>query len=92
MDFEWDEAKRLSNVEKHGFDFVDADLIFRGPILVGRAKAAAGEERWLAVGLVHDTYAAVVFTYRGEITRLISIRRARDGERKRYQEIFGSGA
>lgn len=23
MVFEWDEAKRLSNLEKHGLDFVD---------------------------------------------------------------------
>ncbi|HML55821.1 MAG TPA: BrnT family toxin [Solidesulfovibrio magneticus] len=24
MDFEWDEAKRLANLAKHGIDFLDA--------------------------------------------------------------------
>jgi uncharacterized protein len=34
FEFEWDEAKRLSNIEKHGIDFKVADLVFDGrPIL-----------------------------------------------------------
>ena len=28
MDFEWDEAKRLSNILKHGIDFADAIAMF----------------------------------------------------------------
>jgi uncharacterized protein (DUF4415 family) len=28
--FAWDPAKRLSNLRKHGIDFVDAEEIFRG--------------------------------------------------------------
>jgi len=30
MKFEWDEAKRKSNIKKHGFDFVDAEKVFNG--------------------------------------------------------------
>ena len=30
MIFEWDEGKRRSNIEKHGLDFTDAALFFRG--------------------------------------------------------------
>jgi hypothetical protein len=30
MRFEWDERKRFSNAEKHGLDFLDAELVFRG--------------------------------------------------------------
>ena len=29
MEFEWDEQKRLSNVEKHGIDFVRAKRYLR---------------------------------------------------------------
>lgn len=32
MRFEWDEAKRQSNRQKHNLDFADAKLIFDGPI------------------------------------------------------------
>ena len=27
MIYEWDEAKRLANLKKHGIDFLDADLV-----------------------------------------------------------------
>ena len=30
MEFEWDEDKRLSNLEKHGVDFFRARLLFDG--------------------------------------------------------------
>jgi uncharacterized DUF497 family protein len=30
MRFQWDEAKRQSNLQKHGFDFVDAPTVFAG--------------------------------------------------------------
>ena len=34
MRFEWDEAKRRANIQKHGFDFTDAEEMFRGILLV----------------------------------------------------------
>ncbi len=30
MRFEWDEAKRKSNLKAHGLDFADAELVFDG--------------------------------------------------------------
>jgi uncharacterized DUF497 family protein len=30
MNFEWDEARNLANIAKHGFDFLDARQIFDG--------------------------------------------------------------
>jgi uncharacterized DUF497 family protein len=30
MGFEWDEEKRLSNIAKHGFDFIRAARLFGG--------------------------------------------------------------
>lgn len=30
MRFEWDEEKRLSNMAKHGFDFIHAARLFDG--------------------------------------------------------------
>lgn len=88
MDFEWDEQKRLKNIEKHGIDFVDSDILFGNPYLVERSKRINGEERLLAIGMIDEIYFTAIFTKRGPIIRIISMRRARHDERKKYQEIF----
>ncbi|RAI55948.1 BrnT family toxin [Roseicella frigidaeris] len=90
MLFEWDELKRQGNIEKHGFDFVDAPLLFSKPHMTGRTRDGQdGEERWIATGILRDRYATAVYTMRGETIRLISIRSARRDERQRHQALFG---
>lgn len=88
MEFGFDEAKRLANIAKHDLDFRDADLVFAGPILLGAARALDGEQRWLAVGMIENVYVTIIFTWRGEVIRLISMRKARRNERARYQDLF----
>jgi len=34
MNFEWDETKNRANLQKHGFDFADAEQMFRGALVV----------------------------------------------------------
>ena len=89
MEFEFDEAKRLATVGKHGLDFLDADILFGNPHLVGQARVVAGEQRWLAVGMLDDVCVTAIFTWRGKVIRLTSMRKARDSERRRYQALFG---
>ena len=46
MDFEWDERKRLTNLDKHGLDFVEAEEMFEGPMLVALdTRSDCGEDR-----------------------------------------------
>jgi uncharacterized DUF497 family protein len=90
MVFEWDEEKRLKNVEKHGIDFVDADILFGNPHPVAQAKAVDGEQRWLATGMIDEIYVTAVFSRRDPVIRMISMRSARNGERKRHREVFGN--
>jgi uncharacterized DUF497 family protein len=90
MMLEWDEAKRLSNIEKHGIDFFDADLVFVGPLLVGQARTVDSEKRELAVGAPYDVFVTTVFERRGDTIRNISMRRARHEESKRYQKLLKS--
>ncbi len=87
--FEWDEEKRLSNIEKHSLDFLDADLLFSGPRIEGAAKTVEGEERKATTGMIEDVYVTAIFTMRGNTIRIISLRRARNGEKKRHQELHG---
>lgn len=89
MEFEFDEAKQLATIEKHGLDFLDAGVLFGNPHLLGSARTVDGEQRCLAVGMIDDVHVTAIFTLRGPVVRLISMRRARGGERKRYQAVFG---
>lgn len=89
MDFAWDEIKRQRTIRDRGLDFADADLIFAGPHLRKSARTVAGEERWIATGPLGEAHVTVVFTIRGSVIRIISMRRARHEERERYQDVFG---
>jgi uncharacterized protein len=91
MRFEWDERKRLSNLAKHGLDLLDADLVFRGPCY-SYPSTRQDEVRWVPVGMLENKQVSIVWTVRGEAIRLISFRRARREERRRYRQLYGSGA
>ena len=90
MIFEWDETKRQKNIEKHKLDFEDVDLVFEKDFVVFPAKENLGEKRFLAVGRLRGFYVTIVYTMReGPAYRIISFRRARDEEKRRYQTLHG---
>lgn len=90
MKYEWDENKRLSNLVKHKLDFRDAPLVFKNHHLVLPSKYV-GEKRFLAIGSIRNLFVTIVYTYRGENIRVISFRRARNGEKEKYQELYRRG-
>ena len=75
--FVWDEAKRLSNIRKHGFDFRDAEKIFDGPLVTAEdTREHYGESRFVALGTLEEFVVSVAYAERGEKLRIISIRKA----------------
>ena len=85
--FEWDENKRLKNIEKHGIDFAEGIKAFDGFFTKTQdTRADYGEERFVSIGLLEGREIAIVHTPRGENTRIISMRRARLEERELYYE------
>ena len=51
MAFEWDEAKRLANIQKHGIDFADVEQVFAGMFVETEdLRRDYGEKRFRAVG------------------------------------------
>ena len=88
--FEWDEEKNLVNIAKHGFDFADAEELFRGPLLVNPdLREEYGEERWIGIGVIRGRAAVVVFTGRGvRKIRIISLRKATHRERTHYEKAI----
>lgn len=88
--FEWDEAKRLYNVEKHSIDFLDAKEIWAGKVAEFPSNQQDhNESRWLAIGECNGRLISVVFTYRDNKRRIISARVARKYERAYYNKETG---
>lgn len=83
--YEWDEAKRAENLAKHGIDFHAAPRFDWGlAVIHPDDRLAYGEERLIAHGPVDGRLYALVYTLRGDATRLISFRKADRREQATY--------
>ncbi|MEG3439338.1 BrnT family toxin [Pannus brasiliensis CCIBt3594] len=90
-EFDWDEAKRLSNLENHEIDFAGVPPIFDSPCVIREDKRRDyGEIRMIVLGELRGEICYVVYTVREETCRLISARRANERERKKYREIIAA--
>jgi uncharacterized protein len=93
MEFEWHDQKCQANLAAHGIDFEDAIAIWESPVIeVLSPQFHHGEERFLAIGQLLGRVITVVFTWRGEVRRLISARAARHNERENYEKVVGQQA
>ena len=83
MTYEWDAAKNEANVVAGRPDFaIIEEFDWETAMVVPSHRS--GETRWAALGLVGDRLYHVVFTERGDSTRIISLRLASRRERSRY--------
>jgi uncharacterized DUF497 family protein len=88
--FEWDEQKRLLNVQRHEIDFLRAKEIWEGPVIESLSRQTHhGEQRFVATGLLNEKLVTVIYTWRGENRRIISARAARPNERENYRKKTG---
>lgn len=89
MDFEWDNDKQKSNLQKHGVDFLDAVRIFSNPVLewVDNRKDY-GEKRIMTMGYDDENYFIVVSTWRDKNRRVISVWKAGTDEKEKYHQYF----
>ena len=90
MTFEWDEAKNRSDLRKHGFDFGEAEEMFRGVLVVDPdIREDYGERRWVGIGSIRGRAVHVVFTETGPQTiRIISFRKASRRESEQYEKAI----
>jgi uncharacterized protein len=77
MEIEFDPAKDTINRAKHGLSLAD----FAG----FDVRIDYGEARYRAFGRIAGAGHCLVFTMRGEVMRIIGLRRARDKEMRRYE-------
>ena len=89
MKFEWDNKKAESNLRKHNVSFEEGASIF-GDTLAFTFRDpdhSVGEVRYLTFGVSQNGNLLVLLhTYRNNLVRIISVRRATRIERKIYEE------
>ena len=85
MLFEWDEEKNKINIRKHHIDFSKILKVFSDENRIEFLDElhSDNEERWQLIGKV-DEVLFVVYTERGDVTRIISARKADAYERRMY--------
>jgi uncharacterized DUF497 family protein len=89
LQFEWDEAKAMANVRKHGVSFEEAITIFGDPntITIFNAEHSDEEDRFIDIGLsASGRTLVVIYTERGTRIRIISCRKATPAERRQYEQ------
>ncbi len=87
--FEWDSAKAVANLAKHGVTFEEALTVFMDPIarIHDDPDHSEAEAREIIVGhSIHQRLLLVSFVERGEKVRLINARLATKRERRDYEE------
>ncbi|NGP53243.1 MULTISPECIES: BrnT family toxin [Chromatiales] len=83
--FEFDESKSRANLEKHGIDFVQAQVLWSDPDLIEIPAVTVDEPRLLVIGRIDGKHWSAVITYRSENIRIISVRRSRSEEVAIYE-------
>jgi uncharacterized DUF497 family protein len=86
MEFEFDSAKSESNRDKHGIDFVEAQLLWQDADRIQIPARTQGEPRFMWIGRIGATHWSAIFTFRGEKVSIISARRSREKEVEQYEE------
>jgi len=85
--FEYDLPKSISNKEKHGIGFDEAQVLWKDINRLEIPAKTIDEPRWLVIGKIGEKFWSAIITYRGENIRIISVRRARNEEIEFYESV-----
>ena len=85
IEFEFDKRKSQINKNKHGIDFIEAQVLWDDTNRIEIPAKTIDEERYLLIGMISDKYWSAIATYRGEKVRIISERRSRKEEVEIYE-------
>jgi hypothetical protein len=92
MDFEWDDAKDLSNRRKHGLSFAEAQQLFESGadyLEIFDVEHSEFEDRFIAIGPIDRGLVVVVYTEPEEDRiRIIGARLANKREQALYRSYM----
>jgi uncharacterized protein len=86
MNLEFDQDKRDKTLLERGLDFARAAEVFEGVYFTGRdERFEYEEERFITIGKLDASLVVLVWTPRGKVRRIISLRKANDREKAFYK-------
>ena len=88
MESAFDPKKNASNLRKHGVALMEGDGVLNDPLaLTVEDRSSEGEQRFVSIGMnVFGQLRVVVYTYRGEGVRIISVRKPEPKQVRAYEE------
>jgi hypothetical protein len=85
MEFEFDTRKSKKNKEKHGIEFIEAQRIWEDMERIEIPARTEDEPRYIVIGKIENRCWSAIITYRGDVVRIISVRRSRAEEIEIYE-------
>jgi len=85
MTFDFDHLKSSSNKEKHGIDFNEAQYLWMDPERIIIPARTLDEKRYLMIAMFKGVCWSAIYTMRADVTRIISVRKARQNEKEIYK-------
>lgn len=89
MKVEYDLDKRNRTLQERGLDFDLTVEVFAGHHFTLQDLRQPDELRYISVGLLNERMVVIVWTPRGDVRRIISMRKANEREIERYREKLG---
>jgi uncharacterized DUF497 family protein len=90
MQLEFDQDKRHKTLLERGLDFARASEVFEGIHFTGQdSRVNYEEDRFITVGWLDARLVVLVWTPRGEVRRIISMRKANDREKALFTRHLG---
>jgi len=88
MDYEFDPAKNRSNLAKHGIPLSEAeDFEWETADVDEDTRYPYDEQRFSATGMIGGQLHVMICCDRDDAVRVISLRKATNREKKRYERI-----
>lgn len=90
VQIEFDPDKRDKTLAERGLDFAQAGEVFAGVNVTAEdARFDYGEPRFTTVGVLDGRMVILVWTPRGEVRRIISMRKANEREIEKFAQALG---
>ena len=89
IQYEWDEAKRRANLERHGVDFAMVAAFDWSDVFTAD-QTVRGERRRVTSGFIGVRLYVLIWTRRLGRTRVISLRKANKRERDAHEKATRS--
>lgn len=91
MKISYDPDKRAKTLAERGLDFEDSVAVFAGKTInYLDDRFDYGEPRWISAGLLDGRMVVLVWTPRGNVRHIISMRKANGREQEKHGRQLGS--